>query len=1102
MSKGSSSEGTVIQLFEKLIEEKGEQLKLSELELSSIPLHYLPQCSVYLKVLDISYNQFQKLPTEIYKLENLQILNVSRNKIRSFEEFKSLPATLQELNLSHNLIKSISFNETHKNLKKINLGYNRIGQIEALYQLQQIKLINLDYNGISKLPDEFDQLKNLKTFTISGNLIREIPKNFSGHQNIKQLNFSHNKITFIPDYLNEIQHGAIQLIIDGNPVSKQGSSSSIISPPQSPLAHSSPSLHNTYKSSSSSTNSSSPIESPRNFISSLQQPQFFKKIKETVGTRPDSSILISRNKRSNRFEKLPSPRGLIHNLKEKQENETDSSSSGTEIQQKPRSRTNSKVKASEAENIISSNQIKAQNSRSNIWNVEESGGNNNNKDSTPNQHGKKKRRKHSIQHVRNRLVEKEIQEEDGEEDEYHRILLDNQKNKDHESLLSLDVRTNLLLRAIRIRLDCKELLNLLLQENTSTTTTTTTTTKTNTNVNNHSSPHQNQDKSYAILLPPNIILSEQEIDYKLVCSHIIKFSNSKKTRFQCYSGETGSISYKHKTIDICNRIEDDNAKLQHHITFDLNAFGLIHLIDNTNNTSNENISSSTSILSHGSSQILCILINDVIVTNTKNHPFRLSLTNRTFDQFLDHLPVNKRKRFESKIDRFIRYFRRELNHSPNLPDSNNNHQSFNPSEYLENEINRNITEILEKSLFFSAPLPSKREITNLRCDIRKRILKNLYNDLFKFVGCLTKDKEIYDKLQKLKSFTLFSHLELPFDLKTVPLFYDCKNLFLDMQKEICPKEKLEILLKISKNIFSILSSNPNDHHVMDSPHSMSDNSNDNSSESCDNFQKSSSPLVDSSSFGADQFFPSLVYLIIFCYPSNLFSNLKYIECFCSSHSELTGEASYYHINFLSAIRFFEQISAKDFANITEDEFNRYMIVGKNESLPPITSLNFIHHTIDDIQYNEIPNLLQEYQKLAQWYIASLNVQKNIGNLNVSKYEQNNESSSSIFIPQIVDSILTKCPPKRNWGILKVSNNTVEAKCELFHILRIPSKILPFSFEWLKYAVSAKFSKDSTDLIRITWNSDIVISDDADCEFLWDTLFSGEDATVNTIFVTT
>mmetsp|Transcript_5560 Transcript_5560/g.9192 ORF Transcript_5560/g.9192 Transcript_5560/m.9192 type:complete len:228 (-) Transcript_5560:3-686(-) len=219
-------------------------------------------------------------------------------------------------------------------------------------------------------------------------------------------------------------------------------------------------------------------------------------------------------------------------------------------------------------------------------------------------------------------------------------------------------------------------------------------------------------------------------------------------------------------------------------------------------------------------------------------------------------------------------------------------------------------------------------------------------------------------------------------------------------------------------------------------------------------------------------------------PPNLLSNLRYVERYCSKQTELTGEAAYYHTNTRSAIQFLEEINV-DSLNISQEEFIRNMSKSKSIStststsneLPNIKDLNFIQHNMEDIKLSEVPLLLEEYKKLALWFVASID----------------KDNSVSLNLPDTI-----------KWGKLLVKNNSMGGY-KMINNYQQQSKIHDnssynhFSFEWLwKTICDTIIGKPigSLSQLKLYWedkdNIDIIIENDEDCTLIWKELLQGND----------
>jgi Leucine-rich repeat (LRR) protein len=163
-------------------------------EIEIIPMQINQMTS--LESLDLSNNFIQTFPVEFFNLK-LKRLNLSNNPIFSFNGFekfkiieslfisnvkiKEIPQeirmmrSLKELDVSGNLISSISFEDIFclKNLECLNISNNQLISFRGINHLKKLKHLDLSKNHLEALPVDLIELKDIKEFDLRENKFPE-----------------------------------------------------------------------------------------------------------------------------------------------------------------------------------------------------------------------------------------------------------------------------------------------------------------------------------------------------------------------------------------------------------------------------------------------------------------------------------------------------------------------------------------------------------------------------------------------------------------------------------------------------------------------------------------------------------------------------------------------------------------------------------------------------------------------------------------------------------------------------------------------------------------------------------------------------------------
>ncbi len=151
---------------------------------------------VNLELLDLTDNYIENIPPEIINLTSLETLNLSRNYITVIiPEMCQLP-NLSSLYLGYNGIISIPLEICNlANLTELLLNNNFITEFPPeLCQLTNLSVLALNNNTITKIPSEICKLINLNELYLNNNNIEEIPSELFQLTNLSVLELTNNNI--------------------------------------------------------------------------------------------------------------------------------------------------------------------------------------------------------------------------------------------------------------------------------------------------------------------------------------------------------------------------------------------------------------------------------------------------------------------------------------------------------------------------------------------------------------------------------------------------------------------------------------------------------------------------------------------------------------------------------------------------------------------------------------------------------------------------------------------------------------------------------------------------------------------------------------------
>lgn len=180
----------------KEIEEKIESVKNSQGE-----------------ILELNGIELSEIPQSIFKLKNLKILRLRKNKIKCIPDEISSLSSLVELNLIDNELTSIPVSLFQlKNLQVLHLRKNKITSIpNEISELISLTHLNIGNNELTSLPETLGDLSELIHLFVKNNQITRLPKSLKQLEKLKDLYIGDNPIIYPPE--NVLRGGLMRIMI-------------------------------------------------------------------------------------------------------------------------------------------------------------------------------------------------------------------------------------------------------------------------------------------------------------------------------------------------------------------------------------------------------------------------------------------------------------------------------------------------------------------------------------------------------------------------------------------------------------------------------------------------------------------------------------------------------------------------------------------------------------------------------------------------------------------------------------------------------------------------------------------------------------------------
>lgn len=198
-----------------------KELSLGGLSLSAVPAK-IWESSGITKV-DLSRNLIEELPVELSSCVSLEVLILSKNKIKVWPSavLKSL-SNLLCLKLDNNLLGQIPADgfQAISKLQILDLSANggALPEQATFSSLPMLQELYLRRMSISEVPSDLISLQQLKVLDLSQNAIQSVPEGFKHLTSLAELDLTDNNISSLPPELGILEPSLQALRLDGNPL--------------------------------------------------------------------------------------------------------------------------------------------------------------------------------------------------------------------------------------------------------------------------------------------------------------------------------------------------------------------------------------------------------------------------------------------------------------------------------------------------------------------------------------------------------------------------------------------------------------------------------------------------------------------------------------------------------------------------------------------------------------------------------------------------------------------------------------------------------------------------------------------------------------------
>ena len=187
------------------------QLNYQGIGFSNLPDDLFKNYSTCIKVLDLTENKFNEIPSTIRYLKKLRTLDLSSSKLRSLTSANNFDDKLPELrtlNLELNEITLLDFLPITDEPLDILLRRNKISKVDLPRNpsAYNVKNIDLSSNSFKKFPIELFRIKNISMLNLNHNRISSIPELTKSDYEINHISLAKNRLEQFPYQLSKVKN--------------------------------------------------------------------------------------------------------------------------------------------------------------------------------------------------------------------------------------------------------------------------------------------------------------------------------------------------------------------------------------------------------------------------------------------------------------------------------------------------------------------------------------------------------------------------------------------------------------------------------------------------------------------------------------------------------------------------------------------------------------------------------------------------------------------------------------------------------------------------------------------------------------------------------